>query len=552
MNSFFEPRTAAVFGNGGDNRVQGTLNQANIPQSDQFKIVSNLNVLNCWQGTVLMDDFENSQYQTEKPIVFESNNSQETRGAGRLEFEFHTMGYVDVRKLFLQYDLLSTGNQVYDFVDNVQGQLCLLDNIKRVRIELGTNNFILGNEDVQDLSSMKLQALDGAKTLVEKEIQASLGISRVNTLTIEDQTDLVTDSGYDAYKYIFGSEMFYQTINQTGNPVLHKRNAIPLSMLNPFFKREDTYLPPGLKIKITIDIQHSYTVYYNGYTPGLGNHRTSIGFNKVDSRVSQDFALNSESSPAIIYQYNRLKEMSNKKFIDMWGARPLLYNFFLYGKSFYKLRGNAHVDHIFMINQACPLEIFIRPVYSTDINENGFYNLDNPSRTEFPERYDRVALLGECAPYIMNRIKVFANGVLIKEVNGNMESYKNQYGQSAEEVIANINQDNQIYEIPRQTYSNQAQLNNVFNASAYKVILAPGDIYNIHKYPIDMGTTQLRIMCDVVDPNGNAFNNLFNLEVFYKNPSQLLINDRYTCVSVNWPAISNGSYNFITPTFGSN
>ena len=38
-DSFFDPRSAAVYGNGGGTRVKNTLNQANIPQTDQFRLV---------------------------------------------------------------------------------------------------------------------------------------------------------------------------------------------------------------------------------------------------------------------------------------------------------------------------------------------------------------------------------------------------------------------------------------------------------------------------------------------------------------------------------
>ena len=66
----YDPRSEAVFGNGGGIQVQNTMNQALIPNTDKFKVVSNIDILNSWQGTVLHDDFVATTYQTELPNKF--------------------------------------------------------------------------------------------------------------------------------------------------------------------------------------------------------------------------------------------------------------------------------------------------------------------------------------------------------------------------------------------------------------------------------------------------------------------------------------------------
>jgi hypothetical protein len=218
------------------------------------------------------------------------------------------------------------------------------------------------------------------------------------------------------------------------------------------------------------------------------------------------------------------------------------------------MRKNRFVDHIFLINHSCPFEIMIRPSYTTDVNNNGYYNLSNPTQSP-PVRTanDIWALYNECAPYKIDSVKVFANGILIKEMQGNLADNNITYGgRTSEEIITAINVEQQQYENTREIVNVDSRMNNTFNTGAFNIVLSPGEIYSINKFPIDMGTTQLRVQCYITDPFGNPFDQNFQLQIFYKNPAQLLINDRYTCVSVKWPAISNGSYNFITPTFGAN
>jgi len=554
-NSFFDARTAAVFGNGGGVQVQDTLNQANIPQTEQFKIVSDLNVLNAWQGLALFDDFQNTTYQTEKPVYNPVPSATVNSGQSQMKFDFNLMGYTDVSQIFLEYDLVIQGQNIAPSNRNIeqfQGQLCLLDNIRRVKIEFGNNNFVFTVSEMEYIDGIKTQALDGSKTIVEKDIQAFLGLSKAKTSLLQDggtnyQGTLVTS--YDQYSDVFQSEMAYLTVATTA---AYKKCAIPLSMLNSFFKREGVFLPPGLNIKITIDYILSLTAFYELKSV---NYIQTVGISPVRQNFyAFDATLNATSNPSIVYQYNLLKETSNEKFISMWGDRPLLYNYFDYGKSVYQMRGDQFVDNIFLINRSCPLEFLIRVSYTTDKNLNGFYNL------AAPQSLGRInnaiyARLNEPAPFIMSNLKVFANGVLIKEVPG-MQQLRgvqpNYGGKTGEEIIGTINAENQQYETAKQVYNIDTRLDNRLNSCFYKVILAPGDIYNINKLPIDMGTTQLRIQCYVSDPYGNAFDENFQLQIYYKNLAQLLINNRYTCVSVKWPAISNGSYNFITPTFAAN
>lgn len=568
--SFFDPRTAAVYGNGGGVQVQDTLNQANIPETDQFRIVSNIDVLNCWQGVTLFDDFVNTQNQIEKP-VYNSGDDQTTiiRGQAQMSFDFVLLGYVDVSKMFFEFDAeisnfppsAVAGNALRNVI-NPQAQLCFLNNIKRVVFEFGNNNFIWSSQECQEMDGIKTTCLDGAKTILQANIQANLGLSKTRT-QLFSQTSAApaqrnyASSAYDYYFDQFGSEVSFLNnlaVASTTPYKAFKKCAVPFSMLNPFFNRQKVYLPPGLRIKLTIDYIQSATKYYTGSgAPNIKPYAQTVGFgDPTTAFYGWDSAINGKSNPQIIYQYNLLKAASNEKFISMWGSRPLLYNYFDYGKSVYQMRGNRFVDHIFLINHSCPFELYIRPSLTTDVNNNGFLNLKTPLVLGFADR-DIVAFYNEVSPFIICSVKIFANGILIKEMDGNLADNNVQYGgRTSEEIITSINTEQQQYESSREVINTDSRMNNIYNTSSFNVILTPGEIYNINKFPIDMGTTQLRVQCWITDPYGNAFDQNFQLQIFYKNPAQLLINDRYTCVSVKWPAISNGSYNFITPTFGAN
>ena len=552
-DSFFDPRSAAVYGNGGGTRVKNTLNQANIPQTDQFRLVSDLNVLNCWQGITIYDDFVNTNYQDERPVESkypDENDANGEKAISQVVFEFNLMGYVDLQKMFLELDAFGTSSAYANLPISFpgQGQLSFLSNILRARFEFGTNNFVIGTDTkVQEIGGIKTISIDGAKTTIEKQILGQLGLSR-SVCTFG--TGIT--STFDDLSLIYESQ---GQINQQNVPTkAYHRICIPFWCLHPFFKREGVYLPTGLKIRLTLDFLRSFEDFYKPNT----NCIFTYGFKQRGSNeIARDFIWEEGSNMRIVYQYNTLKEASNNKFISMWGDRPLLYNFFDYGLESFRFKGVTNtVDEIFLINKALPLEIFLRPVLTTDTGKTGYFNITKMSSSSGKYSYvsgDFVARLNECAPYTMNHIKIFANGVLIKEIDGNTNYQNKDYvGLTAEENIMNLNREQHSYDDPRQLWNCTNQLNNNYTATPFKINLTPGDIYNLHKLPIDMGTTQLRVKCEISTPIGTPFPKEFSLEMYYKYPSQLLINNRYTCVSVQWPAISNGSYEFITPTFGSN
>ena len=555
----FDQRSEAVFGNGGGVQVQNTMNQSLIPTTDKFKIVSNIDVLNSWQGTILHDDFVSTSYQNEIPVLFENDGKD-----GKLIFEYNLMGYTNVKQMYLQLDLIGNGSSLYANADTyLQTSMAFLQNIKTCKIQLGNNLLVIGNETMQDTTGINFSSIEGAMSPTERDIIAALGLSRGKTTIDPISAGISNGSDYDQFSDVYNRKMsFLLQIYSGGIPSeVIKRINIPLSLLNPFFKRDNTFLPQGLPIRISIDFMTSYFAKYQPATI----YRTTLGIAPqtgpitptLENRVAIDFAINSKSNPKIIYMYNTLKEESSNKYIQMWGNRPLLYNSFVYGKSEFKMQSDKRVDQLFMINKALPLEIFLCVQYKNDINNNGFDNVSS-GLTSTPEIGNYLNLLDANAGCIFSNIKVFSNGVKIRDIPGYVQSTtflnvpKILYGKSSEEVISDINHSEQVYEGPRQTIINSSSMNNKLSTAPFKIILAAGDIYNIHKYPIDKGTIQLRVVFDVVNSLGNTFNENYSAVVFYKHPSQLLINDRFTCVSVNWPAISNGSYEFISQTFGSN
>ena len=553
----FDPRSEAVYGNGGGIQVRNTLNQSLIPTTDKFKIVSNTDILNCWQGTVLHDDFVNSTYQTEIP----TSKSNDT-----IVFELNLMGYTNVKHMFLEIDLAGNGSSLADSASTyLQSSLAFLQNITNCKIQMGNNLMILGNEDMQDTAGINFCALDGAISPTDRDIMATLGLSRtkctVDSVDLKDEGLYISGADLDSFARVYNQKMsfLYRVFFPSGATAIRKRINVPLSMLNPFFKRENTYLPAGLPIRITLKYMKSFSAKYG--TPTVNVFKCTLGISTaaVVNRPALDFALNIESSanPKIIYMYSVLKEQVQNNYLQMWAARPLLYNSFTYGKKEIQMANDKHVDQLFMINQAMPLEIFLSVQYKNDKNKNGFDNISDGT-TVFPINGSFVNLLDCDAGCMFSNLVIYANGVMIRNMPGYIQSTKLLnittvlYGKSAEETISDINHAEQVYEGPRQTIIDSTSMNQVFSAAPFKIILAPGDIYNIHKYPIDKGTIQLRVTFDVVNSIGNTFNENYSAVLRFKHPSQLLINDRFTCVSVTWPAISNGSYQFISQTFASN
>jgi len=557
----FDPQSEAVFGNGGGVQVQNTMNQSLIPTTDKFKVVSNIDILNSWQGTILHDDFVNTDYQTELPVFFNHDLTK-----GRLVFEYNLFGYTNVKHMFLQLDLIGNGTPLVANADTyVQTSMAFLQNITKCKIQLGNNLLVLGNEIVQDTAGINFTSIEGAISPTERDIISALGQSRtkisLDAVQAEEKGAYLNGADLDTFAKQYNQKMsFLLQLFYNVNTDVVKRVNIPLWLLNPFFKRDDTFLPQGLPIRISIDFMTSYFAKYQASVP---YYRTTLGIAPVTGtgttyqRPAIDFAINNTSNPKIVYMYNTLKEESSRKYIQMWGNRPLLYNSFTYGRSEFVMKSDKHVDELFMINQSLPLEIFLCVQYKVDINNNGFDNISTGSKLE-PVAGNYLNLLNANAGCIFSNIKVWANGILLRDIPGYIQSTtllnipKVVYGKSAEEIISDINHAEQVYEGPRQTIINSSSMFNRNSSAPFKIILAAGDIYNIHKYPIDKGTIQLRVAFDVVNSTGNTFNKNYSSIVYYKHPSQLLINDRFTCVSVNWPAISNGSYEFISPTFGSN
>ena len=445
----------------------------------------------------------------------------------------------------------------------VQSPMTFLNFLQHVRIIFGENELIMDNESMQNTEGLQFMATDGAKTIKDVEILGELGLSRAigNAQSYSTalpsnyfRTGSVVDENVDYFQMAMSP--FNRRVDQPiipTNGAFSRRLNIPMSALHPFFARENTFLPPGMPIKVHITYQKSFFERYN--KPASSGYRTMLGFTGGLDIDGSDYALNSLSEPKFLYQYNTLKEMSNDLFVKQFGMRPLIYNYYTYGKSELQMNSNEHVDHVFLEQKALPLEIFIAVVLRNDVNNNGLFN--ETLTDQFPIfNGNNINLLNSPAGAVFKNIRIVANGVQIKEMLGNTYGGKinkvQYFGKSSDEIISDIGHAQNTYENPRQIIFNNSAMDNRFSSAPVKIILSPGDIYNIHKYPIDKGPTNLRITFDVVDVNGDPFDSKYSAVVYYKMPSQLLINNRFTCMQVKWPAISNGSYQFITPTIGAN
>ena len=120
------------------------------------------------------------------------------------------------------------------------------------------------------------------------------------------------ESENDNFARIYNQKMsFLLAVFFTQGTDVVKRLNIPLWCLNPFFKRDGTFLPAGLPIRITITYMKSFFAKYATATTNV--FRTTLGISSptVVARPAIDFAISvANSNPKIIYMYNVLKEQS--------------------------------------------------------------------------------------------------------------------------------------------------------------------------------------------------------------------------------------------------
>jgi hypothetical protein len=421
---------------------------------------------NLWQTTFLDNLFRES-FRTSVLPKYAISLGETTFSGGNLlqfEYEFQTMGWTHMKTIVLDHHQYVVQEPALSYSDPLtypainknmpsitgQGTCRFLDDIYRISVKIGDNDFEVCNPTSSTSPYLKINVLGEARTPLERKILAQFGIfyerhvSRWhdpgllgNQLPRNDSYNLNvpnnTHSNAAAFDVeslgaeadIYDAFTHYLMRWEAGSSQQKKISAIPLYMLVPFFN-QNAYLPPQFKIKIALTLAQEASSL-GGPPPVISR----FGTNEILLSDGQGEAVRKSTTEpirpvdnAIRYMYKLIPDAANEHVNKLWKNIPLNYafkDFRVFSKDILGVgTWNACIER----DSNLPCDIYFQCMnFKNQINEPTWnWNIEKcAARKWIYNGFFCSNKHGNLATAIVERFKIYVNNEVVRDLHFNKD-----------------------------------------------------------------------------------------------------------------------------------
>ena len=590
--SFPAQRSNAIYGDSNAQTATVVPDLAAAADGTNFAVSADSSVLNFNQRLDLQDLI----YETSTEEVYVSTISD-----GNLVIQGNTMGWTDVSKMVLEFDVEFSRdvNDLQPTLDNDQRQgtehwgefqrdfyrfpvqdsskfamanFNLLQPLDQLVIQMGENNQVIGRSQMNYLPGIKMCAQDNKVPVEDYREVVQMGSPFTQSWCGVDQDPLMNNmsAGYvNSAEFTKWQTDLYKQIHQymcaryvdaegTGTPVpwlndsIQFKVGIPLKYLNSFF-REKAYLPPGLKYRFEIKYNAATHFFYDYvfYTSPLGGNDAFWQYDRVNLKYNKNFRLT--------YRRSNLRQPQAAAIMNQWITKPFLYLYNTYEYVEIPTDGaTTTFTKDIAISQQRPSSIFIKvlPNYSGTEWTRRRLGQYRPRNTKNPEIRDFKA--SDCACISFTNIKI--------DIAGRQQYYLRNIVPNATKLIPslfdgtvmvnqlankNINQD-----YDRQMLVNVSHFCNDQAGGPLEISINPGDMQKNGYMSSDVGATVIRVTVDVEQTTlVNEYKPVptgYKVVIYKRLQEELEINGKKEITTIHWPAVKSNSNYIIQNTYNLN